>query len=46
MHDGEFPSDALIYTWGLFLRLTCIPLASLFSQQDDAGEDGSEPEAE
>ena len=40
MHDGEFPSDAQIYAWGLFLRLTCIPLTSLLSSND--GEEALE----
>ena len=40
MHDGEFPSDAQIYVWGLFLRLTCLPLTSLLSPDD---EDDPEP---
>ena len=44
MHDGEFPSDAQIYVWGLFLRLTCLPLTSLLSPND--GEDDAEATTE
>lgn len=44
MHDGEFPSDAQIYAWGLFLRLTCLPLTSLLSPNN--GEEVPERDTE